>query len=349
MKKYLSFLLAVLLACTCGFTVGVTAEEEATPLEFYKIIELPDGLRIVYTQREAIAAPRMTVYVYDGCGVVDKDGNFIVEPIYQDIFPPVEGRARYLMNGEFGYFDESWSVDIPPVYSSAQDFSEGLAAVGDKNWCIGYIDKAGNPVIPFIYDDAQPFKDGVATVSVAEEGYYYNTFYRTGKIDREGNIVEPLAFRFEEESFDVLMSENMAEIDGVVYQNDTLTYPFLNYLGYSYIPLTWGTCRAMGILCFWTPETGLTLFGGEDQGVPEQGGNTMKSGVYGKATLYTGKITIEGQEYDASDFYYPLLFYRDIVYLPILYREGMERLRLNYSYRRDGDETTRGCMVFEHD
>ncbi len=79
------------------------------------------------------------------------------------------------------------------------------------------------------------------------------------------------------------------------------------------------------------------------------GGNTMKHGVYGKARLYTGTLTIDGKTYTAGDFYYPLLSYRNVVYFPVLYREGMERLRIHYTYHLGEGDSTPGYMVFERD
>jgi len=341
MKKAFSLLLALALFCS----LSVHAEDEA----YYNETVLPDGCKIVYTEHRLIAAPRGgTVDIYDKCGVLAPDGTFIVEPIYKSITPPVEGRALfYVTDKGYGFFDENWNVVIPAQYYSAQNFSEGLAAVGNAQWTVGYIDRDGNTAIPFQYSNGFAFENGRAVVWSAEEGYNLNTFVREGTIDREGNVVEPLIFRFEEDTFDVLLSENLIDINGTVYKNDSLTYPFINYLGYSYIPLTYGTCRALGFSCDWSAETGLVLKNEPDFRAPEQGGNTMRHGVYGKAALYGGTLTIDGKTYTAGDFYYPLLSYRGVVYFPVLYREGMERLRINYSFKRDGDYTTPGYMVFE--
>lgn len=349
------------LALAAAFLLLLTLHVAAEKPEYYSETLLPDGSRIVYTHRsDPIATPHGgLVYLYDQCGVIGPDGTFLVEPIYKSIEAPVEGRALFSLSGSatdaagpnnlWGYFDEDWNIVIEPAYTSAQNFTkEGLAGVTNQLGA-GYIDRDGNVAIPFDYSEVRAFTDGFAEVYIVEEGYYFHQFHRKGRIDQEGNVIEPVIFRFEEDSFDVVMSENLVEVGGIQYDNSDLSYPFINYLGYSYIPLTYGTCRAMGIACNWSEETGLVLSVGSEVSVPEQGGNTMQSGVYGQASLYSGTITIEGKTYDSGDFYYPLLSYRDIVYLPVLYREGMERLGINYSFFRDDtqyDPANRGCMIF---
>ncbi len=338
MKK----ILALLLLLPLLGALWVQAEEPT----YYKETVLPDGARIVYTECTTQATPHGNVYLYDKCGVLGPDGTFLVEPVYRSIAAPAEGRALFRTEAGCGYFDEDWKVAIPAQYRDAQDFSEGLAAVSDAQGALGYIDRDGAQVIPFRYAVAKPFQNGLASVAVSEEGYNFHSFLRFGTIDRTGTAVEPLLFRYEESSFDVILSENRIDLNGTVYENDSLSYPFLNYLGYSYIPLTYGTCRALGFSCTWSPETGLVLTTVPDPRAPEMGGNTMQHGVYDKATLYPGTLTIDGKTYTAGDFYYPLLFYRDIVYLPVLYREGMERLGIQYTYRLGPNDTTPGYMVF---
>ena len=179
---------SLVLALLC--VLPVNAED------YYNETALPDGSRIVCTEHQMIPAPYHTAYRFDKYGVLAPDGTFLVEPIYQSIAAPVEGRALFFKAGEgYGYFDENWNVVIPAQYNFAQSFSEGLAAVSDEQQRVGYIDRNGST---------------------------------------------------------------------------------------------------------------------------------------------------------ADDFYYPLLFYRDIVYLPVLYREGMERLNIRYSYHLGEGDTTPGYMVFTH-
>ncbi|MBQ6915641.1 MAG: WG repeat-containing protein, partial [Kiritimatiellae bacterium] len=148
---------SLVLALLC--VLPVNAED------YYNETALPDGSRIVCTEHQMIPAPYHTAYRFDKYGVLAPDGTFLVEPIYQSIAAPVEGRALFFKAGEgYGYFDENWNVVIPAQYRTAKNFSEGLAAVSDEHWMIGYIDRSGNTVVPFQYTLGGKFTNGKAYV-----------------------------------------------------------------------------------------------------------------------------------------------------------------------------------------
>lgn len=88
---------------------------------------------------------------------------------------------------------EAYAQTIPPVYSEARDFSEGLAAVRiDSKW--GYIDKTGKEVIPFIYDWACDFSEGLACVRINNTTSVYGGHF--GFIDKTGNVVLPFEYPY---------------------------------------------------------------------------------------------------------------------------------------------------------
>ena len=101
--------------------------------------------------------------------------------------------------GKFGYVDETGKEIIPFIYSSAANFSEGLACVSigfefQKRY--GYIDKSGNVVIPFKYRyQGGDFRQGLALVggiykkvNVLEKGKKYTVTYELGRkyLDKTG-------------------------------------------------------------------------------------------------------------------------------------------------------------------
>ena len=340
MKKFLALLLIFVVI----FPMIVSASTESDVFEIQKV----GDFTIVATIKSIIPAPRGgPVTMYRNYGVIDKNGNFVVQPVYQEIRAPKENRSAFVLDGKTGYFDENWNVVIDPIYRSGNDFSEGLANVGDENFAQGYIDLNGNVVIPFKYGFTSHFMNGTAQVGIAENGYNFNVFIKTGTINKTGDLIEPLSYKHEKD-FEVIKSQNMIEINGMLYDNKDLQYPFLNYLGYAYIPLTYYGCRAMGISCNWSPETGLVLSKAEEPFEPLTGKSVMSDNVYDKATLYEGTITINGTTYTAGDAYYPLISYKDVVYLPVLWKQGMEALGINYTYFRPetNDLTVMGTMKF---
>lgn len=279
---------------------------------------------------------------YENIGIMDKDGNVVVEPKYRTIDNFYEGRSYFLTNdtGLYGFFDENWNIVIEPKYKYVWRFFEGLASVADETGKFGYIDRDGNTVIPYIFDRAYSFNGGVARVGMVDEGYNLDTFVREGKIDKSGNIVEPIKYDREDE-YDVQMSQNNINIMGTVYKNSELEYPFINYLGYTYMPLSFYTCFSLGFATTWNPIDGLGITPPGSVAIPAGNGvifsnllgeNDMTEGEMFKAQLYRGTVTIAGETYTADDVYYPLLTYRDVVYIPVLWRQGMEGMGLDYTY-----------------
>lgn len=84
-----------------------------------------------------------------------------------------------------GFINNEAKLVIPKNYDSAQNFSDGLAAV-QKNGKWGYINTAGTLVIPYQFDSAARFYGGVAVMT---EGSYPN--WRYSVIDKRGNVIIP--------------------------------------------------------------------------------------------------------------------------------------------------------------
>jgi|GEM_PF-3557639 len=107
-----------------------------------------------------------------GYGFSDDDGNVIIEPKYDFVFPFYDDLTRVgVWNGEkdsyghkiynWGFIDKQGNEVIPLEYEFVWVFSEGLAAA-KKDGKYGFIDKQGNVAIPFIYNTASNFEHGLA-------------------------------------------------------------------------------------------------------------------------------------------------------------------------------------------
>jgi hypothetical protein len=94
--------------------------------------------------------------------------------------------------------DDNGKVVIEPKYAAVRAFSEGLAAVTEREWgggfsrpfpsAWGFIDKDGKLVIPHKYTSAGSFHDGLALVS---ENYHNISGKPEGFIDRTGKLKIP--------------------------------------------------------------------------------------------------------------------------------------------------------------
>lgn len=69
-----------------------------------------------------------------------------------------------------GYIDRQGNVIVDFLYECSSQIHDGLAKVQLNNkW--GFINKKGEVVIPFIYDDADRFRDGEAQVIKDDETF----------------------------------------------------------------------------------------------------------------------------------------------------------------------------------
>lgn len=120
---------------------------------------------------------------------------------------------------KYGYINESYETVVPPKYSWASDFREGLAVV-ELNGKYGYINTSGEVVIPIKYNEADPIIEGLAFVS-EKRGVY-------GVIDKTGKTVIPFKLNYDYIGW---FSEGMAN----VRRNGK--YGYINRSGQLVIPL----------------------------------------------------------------------------------------------------------------
>ena len=91
-----------------------------------------------------------------------------------------------------GVLDENGQVVTKKYYNFIQDYSEGLAVVGQseegKDSVYGYIDQEGNEVILPQYIEANSFKDNIALVKVRDGEYK--------TIDKSGKMLSELKYPY---------------------------------------------------------------------------------------------------------------------------------------------------------
>jgi hypothetical protein len=98
-----------------------------------------------------------------------------------------DGLARVKVGKLYGYIDKKGEFAIKPQFSTAADFSEGLASVRTEDGEWGYIDKSGRMVIDLKDARGESFKEGLAVAAFSIGGRAkYGYIDRTGKV-----VVEP--------------------------------------------------------------------------------------------------------------------------------------------------------------
>lgn len=91
------------------------------------------------------------------------------------IMPTIYAQELALVrqNDVFGYIDKSGNYVIEPSFEEASSFSEGLAAVLDNDkW--GFINSSGEWVVEATYDRVKPFNSGLALVFKEDQWNYIN-------------------------------------------------------------------------------------------------------------------------------------------------------------------------------
>lgn len=127
-------------------------------------------LNCVYAQQTKATLQLRPIQQNGKWGYIDSTGKIVIKPQFVSAEEFSEGLAAIENeDGKHGYIDESGVVVIEPRFDNWTDFSEGLAAVSVKfEW--GYIDRTGKWAIPPQFAEGRPFSDGLALVEVPLNG-----------------------------------------------------------------------------------------------------------------------------------------------------------------------------------
>ncbi len=97
-------------------------------------------------------------------GMINRQGEFVIQPIYKSMPNVSEGLVVVSNNDKMGFMDEKGNLVIDYIFDSALPFSEGLASVS-INGKAGYIDKTGKMIFEVDVDQAFNFTEGFALSS----------------------------------------------------------------------------------------------------------------------------------------------------------------------------------------
>ena len=183
------FIIAILIfsisRCQSSFTAPADVVYEPELDSIQDLIELDldffideyTGKGSYYNFSEGLAAVRKNGL----WGYIDKEGDTVVEFIYDDADDFSEGLAAVRKNGHWGYINKEGDKVVEFIYDEADDFSDGLGRV-KRGDLYGFVDKKGKEVIPTVYDYADDFKNGVTRVSTPTvHGFFF--------LDRNGQEI----------------------------------------------------------------------------------------------------------------------------------------------------------------
>ncbi len=113
------------------------------------------------------AGPPLFVVTVNGKdGFIDRDGKIAIEPIFDKAYPFTDGLAAVQQKQKWGFIDTKGRMVIEPQFVQVGLFSDGMASFRKKQvtdpW--GYIDQTGKVVIQPHFDCAEKFRQGIARV-----------------------------------------------------------------------------------------------------------------------------------------------------------------------------------------
>jgi hypothetical protein len=162
-------------------------------------------------------------------GVINEQGEFVIEAKYEFINLFKDEVACFYENNLAGYINKKGEVVIKPQFKQAKDFSEGMAAfLDEKSNLWGFIDLTGEIVIKPKYTMVRNFSEGTALVNIGGECYYEFCSQwgggLVGVIDKTGKEIVPIEYKIGYSSTDGLII--LQKIDGVdpEYSSKNITF-----------------------------------------------------------------------------------------------------------------------------
>ncbi len=139
--------------------------QEAIPLKFTQVKSFTS---------EGLAAVRKDLL----WGYIGTDGNWMLNPAYDDADDFHQNMAAVKKSGKWGYIDTHGTWVSNPAYDEAGYFSQGVAPV-KQNGLWGYIDLQGNWIVKPTYTEAHSLSEGFGLVKG------YDT---VGFVDHKGRL-----------------------------------------------------------------------------------------------------------------------------------------------------------------
>ena len=119
-----------------------------------------------------------------------------------------------------------------------------------------------------------------------------------------------------------------------VYYADSL-YPFLNYKGVTYLPLTYGYARAMNLTTGWLEGSSfMVAYHPSDARLPVY--ETTKNKKNNTAVIPSGyKIYVNGKKINNLNEEYPMINFRGVTYLPLTWKNAVENFGWKLSFENN--------------
>lgn len=129
-------------------------------------------------------------------GLIDEKGDIIVQPIYDYIDNFIEADqnnfAKVKVDGKYGLINKSGDVIIEPVYEDIKINDKDVNAIVKNNEKYGVFNLEGNELIPCIYDEIDSFYPDETELTY----YKVKNDGKIGLISEENQIIIPLFYKY---------------------------------------------------------------------------------------------------------------------------------------------------------
>ena len=155
-------------------------------------------------------------------GLIDSNGNIVIEPIYDEIKDFENGKAAFKKNGRWGIMDLNGDIIIKSKFDYLRTRKDGLFVFGNKSgnysWTYGLLDTCGNTIIPAKY--SKIYDDTLQLVTCEE---IINDVVCRAYYDRSGKLIWqdiPPAKKYQPERFNKedwidFFKSNIASLDPI--------------------------------------------------------------------------------------------------------------------------------------
>lgn len=114
------------------------------------------------------------------CGLIDKDGNWVIKPVYDCIWTPHEGKRIVKDGGKYGMLDEDLEFIFPIEYDYIE-YSDEKGVLLARNGYKWRSDYDGDVLDPFVCDKIEYIYYASGCESCVAEDYYGDE-YRTNEL-----------------------------------------------------------------------------------------------------------------------------------------------------------------------
>lgn len=146
-----------------------------------------------------------------------------------------------------------------------------------------------------------------------------------------------IAYAQSNEKVEVTIPKFDVKINGFAVDNQHNKYPMIVYKDTTYLPLTDGYCKALGLTTSWDSGKGYVIDRNYKYDAPKQDLSANNDlNIKYNAEISSFNISIKGKEVVNNQEEYPILFFRDTVYIPLTWRFANEFMWKLYWDNEDG-------------